>query len=157
MPPAPRKTPVRRQPELDQEPSLVDQMGEDAENVEIPKEYPPGVPALKPLLAIRPRSRRAEFKRRYAEVAEMRALIKDAQAEVSRHKEGSDAHYAAQMRMWAQMDDVYQKVDEALRLAAVDPDAYAEWSDEVSDEDLMTTFNVYQSRTQPGEALSSTS
>jgi hypothetical protein len=140
------------------EPSLVDQMAEDAEAVAAPTEFPKGAPELKPLLAIRPRSRRAEFKRRYAEVAEMNGEVKTLQREVAKLKQGSDARYAAELRLWAQMDDLYDKVDGALRLAAVDEAAYTAWSDGLEDDtDLMTTFSVYQQRTQPGEASSSTS
>lgn len=163
MPPRTRtttnRTPVKKRAEheLDDALSVVDQLADDAESVEAPKEYPPGVPALKTLLAIRPRSRRAEFKRRYAEVAELNVKVKALQAEATKHKSGSNERYAADLRVWAEMDDMLDIVDKALRLAAVDPEAYAAWSDEVSDDDLMLTFNVYQQRTQPGEALSSTS
>jgi hypothetical protein len=139
-------------------PSVVDQMGEDAEGVEVPTEYPPGVPGLKPMLAIRPRSKRAEFKRRFAEVAEMRSLVEKAQAEAGKLKQGSDDRYAAELRLWAQMDDLFDKVNAALRIAATDEAEYDAWSDALEDDnDLMTTFSVYQSRTQPGEASSSTS
>lgn len=135
--------------------SVVDQMADDAAP---PTEYPPGTPALKPLLAIRPRSRRAEFKRRYAEVAEMKGETEKLQAQAEKLKQGSDARYATELRMWAAMDDIYDKVNAALRLAAVDIEAYDAWSDALEDDtDLMTAFNVYQSRTQPGEASSSTS
>lgn len=137
--------------------SVVDQMAEDAEAVTAPPEFPAGAPDLKPLLAIRPRSRRAEFKRRYAEIAEQKPGMEVAQKAAAKLKQGSDERYAAELRLWAQMDDFYDKVDAALRLAAIDPDAYAAWSDAVSDEDLAQTFSAYQARTQPGEAPSSTS
>lgn len=142
----------------DEQPSVVDALADDAEAVEIPTEYPAGVPALKPMLAIRPRSKRAEFKRRFAEVAEMRGLVEKSRAEAVKLKEGSDERYAAELRMWAQMDDLYDKVNAALRIASADQDEYDTWSDALEDDnDLMTTFTVYQSRTQPGEASSSTS
>jgi hypothetical protein len=153
----PRST-VSKSPGKVDEVSLVDQMADDVEQVEVPAEYPPGAPGFKPLIAIRPFSRRAAFKRFYAEVAEKKGELDKAQAEVAKHKAGTDAHYAAQLRTWAAMDEVFEKVDGALRLAAVDPAAYDAWSDNLEDDnDLMTTFNVYQSRTQPGEASSSSS
>lgn len=138
--------------EKNDEVSVVDQLADDA----VPTEYPAGVPALKPLLAIRPRSKRAAFKRKYAEVAEASAKVKKMQADAAKLKAG-DAKYAAELRLWAEMDDLYQVVDELLRTSAVDEAAYSAWSDEVEDADLMTTFSVYQQRTQPGEASSSTS
>jgi len=145
-------------PSSKDEPSLVDQLSEDADAITAPTEFPKGAPELKPLLAIRPRSKRAEFKRRYAEVAEMNGEVKALQREVAKLKQGSDARYAAELRLWAQMDDLYDKVDGALRLAAVDEAAYTAWSDGLEDDtDLMNTFAVYQQRTQPGEAPSSTS
>jgi|SRR5688500_2014631 len=142
----------------DEKPSLVDEMAEDAGQIDQPTEYPKGAPALKPMLAIRPFSRRAAFKRHYAEVAEVKAELDKLEAALKNHKTGSNEHYAAQLRMWAAMDDVFEKVNAALRLAAVDPEAYDQWSDGLQDDnDLMITFNVYQQRTQPGEASSSTS
>lgn len=157
MPPAPRSSLSKTPGKVDSQVSVVDQMAEDAEAVTTPPEFPPGAPELKPLLAIRPRSRRAEFKRRYAEIAEQKPLIEAAQKESAKLKQGSDERYAAELRLWAQMDDFYEKVDGALRLAAIDEDAYTKWSDEVGDEDLAQTFSAYQARTQPGEAPSSTS
>ena len=140
------------------EPTVLEQLAEDAEQIDQPTEYPKGAPALKPMLAIRPFSKRAQFKRYYAEVAEFKAELDKMQAEVKKHKAGSNEHYAAQILMWAAMDEVFERVNAALRLAAVDPEAYDRWSDNLQDDnDLMTTFNVYQQRTQPGEASSSAS
>lgn len=153
----PPRTTVSKTPgKADAQISVVEQMADDA--VQVPTEYPPGAPALKPMLAIRPFSKRAAFKRFYAEVAEKKTELEALQSEVAKHKSGTDAHYAAQLRVWAAMDEVFEKVNGALRLAAVDPEAYDSWSDTLEDDnDLMTTFNVYQTRTQPGEASSSAS
>lgn len=149
--PAPRSS-VSKTKASDQ-PSVVDQIADDADAVAQPTEYPDGAPALKPMLAIRPFSRRGEFKRRYAEVAEQKIELDRLQVEAAKHKQGSEGHYAAQLRIWAAMDDIFEKVNNALRMAAVDAEAYDRWSDNLTDDnDLMTTFNVYQSRTQPGEA-----
>jgi hypothetical protein len=133
--------------------SIVDQLAEDAAAVEMPTEYPAGAPAFKHMLAIRPFSKRAQFKRAYAEVAETKGELTKLQAQVAGLEQGTDEHYAAQLRVWAAMDDIFEKVNGALRLAAVDTEAYDTWSDALTDDnDLMNTFNVYQSRTQPGEA-----
>jgi hypothetical protein len=133
------------------EPSVVDQLAEDA----VPTEYPAGVPALKSMLAIKPFSRRAAFKRKYAEVAEMSAKVKKAQADAAKLK--GDAKYTAEIRLWAEMDELYQVVSDLLRMAALDEAVFDVWFETVEESDLMTTFNVYQQRTQPGEASSSTS
>jgi hypothetical protein len=147
MPPRARTTPKKS------EVSVVDSLADDAAAVEMPTEYPEGAPALRPMLAIRPFSKRAEFKRRYAEVAEQKGELTRLQTEVGQLEVGTDAHYAAQLRMWAAMDDIFEKVNNAMRLAAVDQEAYDRWSDNLQDDnDLMVTFNVYQQRTQPGEA-----
>jgi hypothetical protein len=146
---APRAVAKKAEPEV----SVVDQLADDAATVEMPTEYPKGAPALKVMLAIRPFSKRGEFKRRYAEVAETKGELAKLQAELTSLEQGTDAHYAAQLRVWAAMDDIFEKVNAALRLAAVDVEAYDAWSDGITDDnDLMTTFNVYQQRTQPGEA-----
>jgi hypothetical protein len=133
-------------------------MGDDAEAVDAPTEYPEGVPALKSFLAIRPRSRRAEFKRKLSEFFAQQDKVQKIQDDMLElQKQSGKVDQAAQMSVWADADDMYQLVDDLLRIAAVDPEEYAAWSDEVDDNDLMTTFNVYQQRTQPGEASSSTS
>lgn len=130
------------------EPSVVDQLAEDA----LPTEYPEGAPELLPYLALRPRSRRAEFKRRYAEVVEFQKKIS------AKHKSVTDkSPLADQMRMAADLDDLYERIDQVLEIAAADAKAYRAWSDEVDDETLMRTFNVYAVRSQPGEASSSAS
>lgn len=150
MPPRTRSTAAKKdEPQV----SVVDQLADDAAAVEMPTEYPPGAPALKPMLAIRPFSRRAEFKRRYAEVAEQKAELDRLQGDLGQHAKGSEAQYAAQLRAWAAMDEVFEKINNALRMAAVDQEAYDRWSDNLTDDnELMQVFNVYQQRTQPGEA-----
>lgn len=155
MPPRTRST-VSKTPGKTDEPTPLDVMADDA--AAQPVDYPPGAPAFKSLIAIRPFSRRAAFKRLYAEVAEKKGELDKMQADAAGHEEGTDTHYAAQLRVWAAMDEVFEKVNGALRLAAVDQDAYDAWSDTITDDnDLMTTFNAFQQRTQPGEASSSPS
>ncbi|HEX6969046.1 MAG TPA: hypothetical protein VF174_09590 [Micromonosporaceae bacterium] len=135
-------------PAKKEQPSLVDQLAEDA----VPTEYPEGAPELLPFLQLRPRSRRAAFKRQYAEVI-------DLQKEVTSRSKGvtEKSSPSAQMRLAADLDDLYEQIDQLMQLAAVDEAAYRKWADEVDDETLLVTFNVYAARSQPGEASSSAS
>lgn len=141
--------------ELD-EPTLIDALA--AEAAPEPAEYPAGAPLLKPYLQIRPRSRRAEFKRQYAKFATMQdtvgALSKAANAtDAPKLPEAQQA--AENMLLWADADDLYQKMDDLMRLAAVDEVEYTAWSDDADDKDLIATFQVYMRVSQPGEASSS--
>lgn len=155
---APRRVPAKPKDLAPPEPevSLVDQMGADAEQVEIPTEYPAGVPAFKVLLAVRPRGRRGEFKRLLAQISELSNTARTGQAEMAALT-NEDAKRTAMFRVSAAIDDVLEVVEKALRLVAVDTAEFDAWAAEVSDEDLQTTWTVYQTRTQPGEASSSTS
>lgn len=146
-----RKTPSKPS---SPKPSLVDQMGEDAAAADA--EFPEGAPEFKPPLALRPRSRRAELKRRLAEAAERFDKVNELRKDLGEDGD-EEPPVAVKMRVAAEMDELYQAIDDALRVAAVDPEAYAAWSDEASDEELGQTFNAYQARSQPGEAPSSAS
>lgn len=153
------KAPKTVEEQAEDEASLLDDMADDAN----PPEYPEGTPELRPILAIRPRSRRAEFKARYADLValqqKMTALRKitgplgeNADAENNVHADRAEAMY----RLWSQSDLMYEIVTDLLVLAAVDPDVMAKWADEADDETLATAFAAYQHRAQPGEASSST-
>jgi hypothetical protein len=133
--------------------SVVDQMADDAA---APTEYPPGVPELKTMLAIQPRSRRAAFKRKYAEVAGYMTKARELEAAIKKIK-NADERQVAQLNLWAEIDELNQLIVDALKIAAVDEAKFDAWADTVSDQDLSTTFAVYQQRAQPGEAPSSTS
>jgi hypothetical protein len=150
MPPRSRNTASKKD-----EPSIIDQMADDVASVELPTEYPPGAPEFKVYLALRPRSRRSEFKRLLADLAEMNPTLRAEQAALSKLKEGE--REAASMRLWARMDEMYELVERALRLVAVDVEKFDAWAAEVSDEELQTTWAVYQTKAQPGEASSSAS
>lgn len=136
-------------------PSVVDELADDAN----PPEYPEGAPLLKPFLQIRPRSRRAEFKRGYAKFEGAQKRMAELQSSAALMGDGEDTteRTAERMRIWAEMDDYYQLMDDLMALAAVNPDAYREWSDEAGDETLAAVFTVYARRSQPGEASSSAS
>lgn len=126
-----------------------------ADDAELP-EYPEGAPLLQSYLKIRPRSKRAEFKRKFADVSEMQKEIDAIKASGALNEAGDNQ--AAKLRAWAQLDDMYQQIDELLEMAAVNPAAYREWSDTTEDDtQLVAVFNAYMKRTQPGEASSSAS
>jgi hypothetical protein len=138
--------------------SVVDLLGEDAEQVEAPTEYPPGAPEFKVMLAVRPRTKRAEFKRLLAEITERSGTAREQQKLLAKLKGASDDERgAALFRLSASLDEVLEVVESALRLVAVDVEKFDVWAAEVEDEDLQTTWAVYQTRSQPGEAPSSTS
>ena len=131
------------------QPSVVDELADDA----TPVEYPEGAPLLKPYLQIRPRSLRAEFKRKYAEFAEVQEQMQKVQASgVLKDDDADPKRGAEKMRVWADMDDYYQLMDDLMAMAAVNSDAYREWSDVADDAELVAVFQVYAKRSQPGEA-----
>jgi len=136
--------------------TLIDQMAADVEAIDVPAEFPPGTPELKSYLALRPRSRRAEFKRVLAQVAEMSPQLKREQAAIAKLKE-EGAREAASMRLWASLDELYELVEKALRLVAVDAEKFDAWAAEVDDDTLQLVWAVYQQKAQPGEASSSAS
>ena len=136
--------------------TLIDQMAADVEAVDAPAEFPAGTPEFKSYLALRPRSRRAEFKRVLAQVAEMSPQLKREQAAIAKLKE-EGAREAASMRLWASLDELYELVEKALRLVAVDAEKFDAWAAEVDDDTLQLVWAVYQQKAQPGEASSSAS
>lgn len=136
--------------------SVLDQMATDVESTEVPTEYPPGAPEFKVYLALRPRARRADFKRLLAELTELNPELRAQQAAIAKLKDRG-AKEAASMRLWARMDEMYEIVEKALRLVAVDVEKFDTWAADASDEDLQTTWAVYQTKAQPGEAPSSAS
>jgi hypothetical protein len=136
--------------------SVIDQMADDVESIEVPQEYPPGAPEFKVYLALRPRTKRAEFKRLLAELTELNPELRAQQAAISKMKNQAERE-AASMRLWARMDEMYEVVEKALRLVAVDVEKFDAWAADVDDEGLQTTWAVYQSKAQPGEAPSSAS
>lgn len=132
-----------------EEPSMVDALAADA----VPDEYPEGAPLLLPHLQIRPRSKRAEFKRKFADLSKIQDKVKEVRdSGLLTSEDPGD-----QLRLSAQLDDMYEQMLELLELAAVNPDHFREWADEVDDTGLIAVFNVYMRRAQPGEASSSAS
>lgn len=143
------------------EPSVLDDIAQDALTsvADVADDYPEGTPELVPYLQLRPRSRRAAFKRKYAEFARIEDQVKDMNRrlkEVGDDVEVTPEVTSLRMRLWADADDMYQLMDETLELAASDEVAYRAWSDNMDDDNqLSTVFSLYLKLSQPGEALSS--
>lgn len=144
--------PRTRKPDPAEE-SVLDQMNED---VDAPIDYPPGAPEFKVLLAVRPRSRRGDFKRLLAEIAAGSDLARDTQDAMNKLKD-ERLRNQAMFRLSACLDDVMELIEKALRLVAVDVEKFDTWVADVDDDDLQATWNAYQNRAQPGEASSSAS
>lgn len=133
-----------------EEPSVLDALVDDAA---APTDYPEGAPLLQPYLQIRPRSKRAEFKRKFADLGKIQDKVKEVRKSgLLTSEDPSD-----QLRLSAELDDMYEQMLELLEMAAVSPAAFREWAEAVDDGDLIAVFNVYMRRTQPGEASSSAS
>lgn len=132
---------------------VIDELAADA----VLPDYPAGAPELLPYLQIRPRSRRAEFKRRFADFSDLQRKTDLAQKAMAAEGKTDDGDQAQQLRLWADMDDLYQLMDELMEMAAVDPVAYRKWSDPVEDAELTAVFQVFMKRGQPGEASRSAS
>jgi hypothetical protein len=138
--------------------SLVDALREDAGLL---TEYPAGTPELTPFMELKPRSRRARFKRKFAECTALEDTVKDVQArakKIAAAKKPTPELGALRLRLSADVDDLFGLMDEVLELAAVDPTAWRKWSDNLDDEnDLARVFQLYMQRSQPGEASGSSS
>lgn len=139
----------------DQQLDVIAELADDA----VPVDYPEGAPALLPILAVRPRSKRGELKRAFGEFNDVRDEITELKSSPALKAENSadEELQAERLRLWARMDDYMQKMDDVLVLAAADPEAYRRWSDDATDEVLSQTFMVWAKRAQPGEASSSSS
>lgn len=139
------------------EPLVIEQMAQEAEELDAPPEYPAGTPEFKTLLALRPRSRRAAFKREFADIAARVTPLRKRQDEMMKLKADSDEQHNEFLLVSADIDELNEKIESALRLVAVDTEAFDAWAIEVSDADLQQAWNAYQVRMQPGEASSSAS
>ena len=128
---------------------VVDAIDEEAN----PPEYPAGSPLLHTIAEIRPRSRRAQFKRLLADFLEKQAAVNL----LGLATDTEDMEQAAKVRSWAEMDELYQQMAELMELAAKNPTHCVEWTDNATDEALLAVFQVFMRRAQPGEAPSSTS
>jgi hypothetical protein len=153
MPPRTR-TPAKAKNDA---PTILEHMAQEVEELDSPPEYPPGVPEFKTLLVLRPRSRRATFKREYAEIARRVADLRKRQEAMLKMKAESDEQQYEFLNVSADADELCELIESALRLVTVDPEAFDAWAMEASDEELQQAWNAYQVRMQPGEASSSAS
>lgn len=145
-------------PDDDVENSLIDALAEDAGAL---TEYPPGTPELTPYLELKPRSRRARFKRKFAECTALEDTVKDVQRRAKKlaaNQKNTPELASLRMQLSADVDDLFGLMDEVLANAAADETAWRKWSDNLTDDnDLARVFQLYLQRSQPGEASSSAS
>jgi len=151
-------TPDPVEPDADVENSLIDALAADAG---VLTEYPPGVPELVPFLELRPRSRRARFKRKFAECTALEDTVKDVQRRAKKLAATTKVTpelQALRMRLSADVDELFGLMDEVLEIAAADEVKWRAWSDGLADDnDLARVFQLYMTRSQPGEASGSAS
>lgn len=128
------------------QPTIIDALNEDA----APREYPKDAPSLWPYLKLPFRDRTKFFsiyRLLQAKQSELLALEK-------RRKRGKMTD--AQMLESAEgLYSLYALMDDLMRVAAIDEDAYDEWVREHDDEQFANLFAIYVERSQPGEASSS--
>lgn len=128
------------------QPTIIDALHEDA----APKEYPKGAPTLWPYLKL-PFRDRAKF---FSVYRVLQVKQSDLLAAEKKRKRGKLTD--AQMLEAAEgIYDLYAMMDDLLRIAAVDKDAYDEWVRDHTDDEFANLFAVYVERSQPGEASSS--
>lgn len=133
-----------QQPDESAEP-LSDQLAQDA----TPRRKPAGAPALWPFQQL-PRRTRAEFLRAFGKVRKStEALDLDHADDVDDDAEDVEVddleRAAASYEMLAELED-------AMRIAARDKDAFDDWARKASDNDLTALSNWYMDRFQVGEA-----
>lgn len=128
------------------QPTIIDALNEDA----APREYPKDAPGLWPYLKL-PFRDRAKF---FSVYRVLQAKQSDLLAAEKKRKRGKLSD--AQMLATAEgLYDLYSHMDDLMRIAAVDKDAYDEWVRDHTDEEFAELFAVYVERSQPGEASSS--
>jgi hypothetical protein len=155
-------------PAEDYDPSKVTTESLAADVADEALEYPEGTPVLIPLLAL-PRMRRADAYEALGHISAQQKAVRTLDGEpveagddasddgaddesdedaAAKVREIDPATYGAQYRVVAY-------VEQYLRAVAANAKAFDAWALRVSDPDLITTFNVYLRKTQPGEAESS--
>lgn len=123
-----------------EQPSMVDQLQQDAAAADAKVEYPEGAPKLRPLLRL-PFKERAIAARKYAEVQQQIAANKDS-------LQGGEIP----LSMAANLYEVLGAMDEFLSSMAVDPAAYQEWPGRYSEAVFIQTWNAYEAIGQTPEA-----
>ena len=140
----------------DEGPTTTEALAADVADEDL--EYLDGTPTLIPMLAL-PRMRKADAYEALGQITkwqrEVRTTEGDDEDEPETDDEGNEtpreidpASYGAQYRVVAY-------VEEYLRTVAANEKVFTTWAAQVSDADLVKTFNIYLKKTQPGEAESS--
>lgn len=131
---------------LPDEPTIIDALDEDV----APRQYPKDAPGLWPYLKL-PFRQRAKFFAVYRELNERQSEMMAAEKKRRKGKltEGQMLEQAEGLY------EVYALMDDLMRIAAVDEDAYDAWVESHNDEQFAELFAAYVERSQPGEASSS--
>lgn len=131
-------------------PTAIDAIQSDA----APREYPKDAPQLWPYLRL-PFRQRAEFFRKFRE---MQAMEGDLTAlEKKRNRAGKKPGNDVMLEQAAGLYELFAVMDEMMRIAAVDEQAYEQWVDSHTDDQFQELFAAYVERSQPGEASGSAS
>lgn len=140
--------PAKTKPDPDA-PALSDELAEEvaAESLE----YPEGCPELRAVHQL-PRRQRPDYYKAMAEIAKWQKTMAPIVAPEDDEREMDEKllDISEKMEFLASMEDLLASV-------AVDADEFRAWALTVPDSALARTFNVYQKKTQPGEAPSSPS
>lgn len=128
------------------QPTIVDALNEDAN----PRPYPKGAPGLWPYLKL-PFKERARFFSIYRALQARQADLISAEKKRKRGKLSDQQMLEAAEGLY----DLYAMMDDLMRVAAVDKDAYDEWVRDADDEQFANLFAIYLEHSQPGEASSS--
>lgn len=145
--PAAKKAAAKRPAKPAEEP-LSEQMAEEAK----PTRKPAGSPNLYPFMAL-PRRTKAEFFRLFGHVLERKDHL-PVQDEAAEQVKDDDQGKIGQL---AVVYDLLADMQDGLRLAAEDPDAYDAWCNAADDQKLSDLFSWYMQRFQVGEAKASPS
>lgn len=130
----------------DPQPTIIDALHEDA----APKQYPKDAPGLWPYLKL-PFRERSKF---FSIYRGLQAKQADLLAVEKKRKRGKLSD-AAMLESAEGLYDLYAMMDDLMRVAAVDKDAYNDWVRDHTDEEFANLFAVYVEQSQPGEASSS--
>lgn len=144
--PAPRRAPRKVEPEEEQ-PAVSEQLADEvAAELE---DYPEGSPELRPVLRI-PRRDRSAYYRAAAAVSEQQKRLTGLDRD-------DDTPIEVTLTQAAEQADLMAAIEDMLATVAADQDAYRAWAAEADDVTLAKVFNLYQRKSQPGEAQRSSS
>jgi hypothetical protein len=155
--PAPRRAPkpIEKAPE-EEIPSTSEQLAEEV--VAEIEDYPPGTPEFRRVLQLRRRDRATYYRAADAANLVIRQRAKKPKGDDSDITTEIDGESVKiNLGDFADYNDLLAMIEDVLAVVAVDKDAFEAWVTEVGDTDLIAVFNLYQRKSQPGEAESSSS